>query len=62
MKEQIISFQRNQPTNGACRFMHIFVVDCRFTSSIVDVDFCQKAVVDCRQQGKKSCDLHLVET
>jgi hypothetical protein len=46
----------------ACRSMHIFVVDCRFTSSIVDVDFRQKAVVDCRQKGKKSCDLHLVRT
>ena len=43
----------------ACRFMHIFIVDCRFASLILDVDFHQNAIVDCGQKGKKSCDLHL---
>ena len=27
------------------------IVDCRFASLIVDVDFRQKAIVDCRQKG-----------
>ena len=46
----------------ACRFRHIFVVDCRFASPIVDVDFHQKAIVDCRQKDQTSCDLHLIRT
>ena len=46
----------------ACRFMHNFIVDCRFASLIVDVDFRQKVIVDCRQKGPKSCDLHLIRT
>ena len=41
--------------------MHIFSVECRFASLIVNVDFCQKAIVDCRQKGPKSCDLHLIQ-
>ena len=45
-----------------CRFMHNFIVDCRFASLIVDVDFHQKAIVDCRQKGHKGCDLHLIRT
>ena len=41
--------------------MHIFSVERRFASLIVDVDFCQKAIVDCRKKGRKSCDLHLIK-
>ena len=26
------------PRQNSCRFMHISVVDCRFTTSVVDVD------------------------
>ena len=40
----------------ACRFMHIFIVDCRFALLVVDVDFGQKSIVDCRQKGPKTCD------
>ena len=61
MNELMINFQPYQPNNYGCRFMHIFIVDCRFASLNVDVDFCQKAIVDCRQKGPKSCDLHLVK-
>jgi hypothetical protein len=32
----------------ACRFMHNFIVDCRFASLIVDVDFHQKIILDFR--------------
>ena len=46
----------------ACRFMHIFIVDCRFAVLVVDVDFGQKTIVDCRQKGPKTCDLHLIRT
>ena len=46
----------------ACRFMHIFIVDCRFALLVVDVDFGQKSIVDCRQKGPKTCDLHLIRT
>ena len=58
----MINFQPYQPNNYGCRFMHIFIVDCRFAYLIVDVDFCQKAIVDCRQKGPKSCDQHLIRT
>ena len=60
INEQMINFQHYQPNNYGCRFMHISIVDCRFASFIVDVDFRQKAIVDCRQKGPKSCDLHLI--
>ena len=40
--------------------MHISVVDCRFTKFIVDVDFLENMVVDCRSKGEKSCNQHLV--
>ena len=40
--------------------MHIYVVDCRFTTFIVDVDLLEKIVVDFRPKGEKSCNKHLV--
>ena len=46
----------------SCRFIHIFVVDWRLIEFIVDVDFHHKTFVDCRQNGQKSCDPHLVRT
>ena len=46
----------------SCRFVHIFVVDCRFNESIVYVDLLHKTGVDCRQNGQKCCDVHLVRT
>ena len=64
IKEKIISFLSSLISlpNETCRFMHIFILNCRFASLIVDVHFHHKTIVDCRQKGQKSCALHLIRT
>ena len=43
----------------ACRFCLFFIVDCRFWTFVVYVDFLQILAVDCKPKGHP-CNLHLV--
>ena len=66
----IVFFDRHPNlANSACQrwfeiyaFRHFFIVDCRFALLVVDVDFGQKSIVDCRQKGSKTFDLHFIGT